>query len=588
MKRKFLGCAAVIGCALTFAALGTACDGSDLTKAFDTIDSAIKGHQHDLVFMAARESTCTERGCIDHWYCSAYNCYKLFSDEKGENELTSGVYFPVIPHAMEFHERIEATCTSFGTQEYYQCTSCGGMFNDEQGTKALNENLVEIWPKAHTIIYKQDQKPTCTEEGEKAHYFCTVCEGKFSDERGYHAATDLAIPPAHDEAIHWSNDDFQHWHEYYCEHKDLVQKENHTFENEVCSVCYFHKPSEGLFYEINDDGETAKLTGKGTCTGTAVYVASAYEGKPVTEIEADVFKGCTDIKTVSLPDSLERIGTNAFRGCTRLSQIKLPFATTEIGEYAFASCVSLTKVHVSGPSIKIGAHAFDACVDLKSFNGFSGAKEIGDYAFYRCTALESLKITTTGATIGNSAFASCANLKDINLKSVKAIGDQAFYKCSSLESVVVGDRIVASAVGSYAIGAEAFSGCNVLESVTLGRGVETIGDNAFNGCAKLATFTIGKNSSMKTIGDRAFYECVALTKFILPKGLESIGESAFEGCTTLTRVDIPISVTTIKSNAFANTRVKIYTEATRTPDGWATDWRQGNSVYMGQYVDQES
>lgn len=630
MKRKIIGLAAVIGCALAFAALGSACDGSDLTKAIDTIDGAIKGHQHSLVFMAARESTCTERGCIDHWYCSAYNCYKLFADEKGEHELTSGVYFPMLPHTMEFHEKIKPTCTSKGTEAYYQCTSCGGMFNDEQGAKKVDEDYVSLWLNPHTIIYKEEQKPTCTEEGEKGHYFCTVCEKKFSDEHGYRPATDLAIPPAHDVAASWSANASQHWHEYNCEHKELVQKEDHTFEGEVCSVCQFHKPSVGLFYEVNADGETAKLTERGSCTSDAVYIASVYEGKPVTGIADDVFNGCTDIKTVSLPDSLEeiganafrgctnikdvslpdsleRIGANAFRGCSKLAQIALPSATTEVGEYAFYGCLALTNVQVSGWDVTIGAHAFDTCYKLRYFNEFTRIKEIGDYAFYNCDALVKLNLTRPDATIGNSAFRSCENLKEIKLSSVKSIGNQAFYQCSNLESVVTG------MLSGYTIGDEAFAGCNKLKSVSLARGVETIGDKAFNGCENLTTFTIGRssklqtigndafngcaslatftmsgNTSLQTIGDRAFYGCAALEKFILPKGLESIGESAFEGCTALQRIDIPSSVTTIKSRAFVNTKAKLYPEVKITPDGWADDWEYGNSTYWGEYVDQDS
>lgn len=42
--------------------------------------------------------------------------------------------------------------------------------------------------------------------------------------------------------------------------------------------------SDGLLYEISEDGESAYCVGFGTCTDAVVYIASTYEGLPVTEV----------------------------------------------------------------------------------------------------------------------------------------------------------------------------------------------------------------------------------------------------------------------------------------------------------------
>lgn len=61
----------------------------------------------------------------------------------------------------------------------------------------------------------------------------------------------------------------------------------------------------------------------------------------------NVFCGATEnIKTISLPDSLIRIGDLAFNGCTSLTEITIPASVEQIGDYAFLGCESLTSINV--------------------------------------------------------------------------------------------------------------------------------------------------------------------------------------------------------------------------------------------------
>lgn len=57
-----------------------------------------------------------------------------------------------------------------------------------------------------------------------------------------------------------------------------------------------------------------------------------------TVIEGFAFKGCKDLKSITLPSSLKTIGTRAFEGCENLREITIPSSVDSIGDCAFKDC----------------------------------------------------------------------------------------------------------------------------------------------------------------------------------------------------------------------------------------------------------
>lgn len=57
-----------------------------------------------------------------------------------------------------------------------------------------------------------------------------------------------------------------------------------------------------------------------------------------TEIEGYAFKGCKELKSITLPSSLKAIGTRAFEGCENLRKITIPASVESIGYCAFKDC----------------------------------------------------------------------------------------------------------------------------------------------------------------------------------------------------------------------------------------------------------
>lgn len=105
-----------------------------------------------------------------------------------------------------------------------------------------------------------------------------------------------------------------------------------------------------------------------------------------------MFKGCTGLTSIVLPDSIEQIGDSAFEGCTELTSINIPRSLVFIENRVFSYCTGLTSVIIPNNVMQIGDSAFEGCTGLTSINIPNSVREIGDYAFYGCTGLTTLKI----------------------------------------------------------------------------------------------------------------------------------------------------------------------------------------------------
>ena len=369
-------------------------------------------------------------------------------------------------------------------------------------------------------------------------------------------------------------------------------------EANSCAENYAHNNNKVFFYSdsnsLNDikyviTGNKAVITGYNG-SATKVEIPSMIAGYPVTRINNSAFYACSNLTSVTIPNSVISIGEYAFNSCSNLTSVTIPNSVTSIGKYAFNSCSSLTSVIIPD-STNIGDYAFSKCSSklfllfYKVNNGEatitnctygSGAvvipsmigkypvtcigKEAFEYchltsvtipdsitniessAFYNCDSLTSVTIPDSVTSIESSAFRDCDSLTSVTIPdSVTSIGSYAFYNCDSLTSVTIPDSVTS-------IGAYAFKNCSSLTSVTITDGVTSIGDEAFSGCSSLTSVTIP--DSVTSIGAYAFKNCSSLTSVTIADGVTSIGDEAFSGCSSLTSATIPDSVTSIGGSAF--------------------------------------
>lgn len=209
----------------------------------------------------------------------------------------------------------------------------------------------------------------------------------------------------------------------------------------------------------------------------------------ITEIGGYGFACCFNLKSVTIPDNVTRIGDDAFYACTSLKNVYYNGDIASWCNIIFVSAMSnpasyARKLYIKKP----GMNEYELLTNLVIPDSVT---EIEDYAFYNCYSLTSIMIPNTITSIGRSAFASCIELTSVTIpNSVRSIGIDAFSGCDSLTSLTIGN-------GVTSIGNSAFNRCGELRSVIISNSVEEIGGYAFSGCSNLRSITIG--NSVKSI-----------------------------------------------------------------------------------------
>ena len=145
----------------------------------------------------------------------------------------------------------------------------------------------------------------------------------------------------------------------------------------------------------------------------SVITADMLEG--YTSIEEYAFSNCSDLISVTIPDSVISIKKYAFYECISLKSVIIGNSVTSIGESAFEYCDNLTSVIIGNSVTSIGDCAFYSCVSLKSVTFGNSVTSIGDYAFRCCKSLRSIEIPSSVTSIGGLAFTICTNLEFVKI-----------------------------------------------------------------------------------------------------------------------------------------------------------------------------
>lgn len=222
-----------------------------------------------------------------------------------------------------------------------------------------------------------------------------------------------------------------------------------------------------LEFRLNRDGESYRV-GKGTCTDADIVIPDSYNGKPVTSLRNYAFYKCTELTSVTIPDSVTSIGIYAFYNCSNLTNITIPNSVESIDNWTFDNNQnsSLTyNEYENAYYLGNETNPYVVLVKAKSYDITSctihnNTKVIYSSAFYRRTNLTSITIPDSVKSIGKSAFSDCTNLTSVTIPdSVKSIGESAFSGCTNLTSVTIPDSI-------KVIGLQAFQNCTSLASIT--------------------------------------------------------------------------------------------------------------------------
>lgn len=220
----------------------------------------------------------------------------------------------------------------------------------------------------------------------------------------------------------------------------------------------------------------------------------------VTSVGANICsRNCRNLQTLTLNNTLLKIGDNAFSGCS-IRKLILPDSIKSIGKFSFDNCDELTKVKLSANLKTIPEQAFLGCEQLQEIKLPDNLEVIESNAFTSCRSLENITLPSNLKKLDYGVFSNCQKLKSITLpSSLNEIGQNVFADCIRLSSLTFADGY------SNNITDGMFRNCTSLSSVIIPNGVRRIEGEAFRGCLRLQEVTIGSN--VDTIRDTTFNEC---------------------------------------------------------------------------------
>ena len=300
-----------------------------------------------------------------------------------------------------------------------------------------------------------------------------------------------------------------------------------------------------------DDANRATITGY-SGNATALYIPGEIDGHEVVAIGDRAFENRTDLRTVMIPDSLEKIEFEAFYNCINLKIVDLSSNLTTIGYDVFGNCKSISKIEIPkslkkfdgtwGRGTNLSYGAFGGCSNLKTVNFEAGSTIVCAALFMGCDGIEEIELPDTITEIGDSAFKNCKNLDRITMNNgIEILESSAFEDCFSLTTINIPNTV-------KAISNSTFQDCTSLTEVHLSNILKEIPASTFSGCKKLTT--INFPSTLTTIGNSAFSGCESLPEAILPSGVEKIESNAFKNCKAMKKAAVPDTVSSIGSSAF--------------------------------------
>ena len=146
-----------------------------------------------------------------------------------------------------------------------------------------------------------------------------------------------------------------------------------------------------------------------------------------------VVAGSLGLEHVAIPEGVEKLGHSAFRNC-KMKSVVLPDSIDRIRAKAFCQCENLKSVKIGNNVDTIEDSAFAECCSLKHIDIPAGIKTINDYAFFN-SGLESIELHEGLLCLGRKALFG-TDIKSVHLPaSIKNMECDCF--CSNLKELTM-------------------------------------------------------------------------------------------------------------------------------------------------------
>lgn len=124
-------------------------------------------------------------------------------------------------HEIKPVDAAEANCTAKAHSQYWQCSKCGQIFADAEGTKTAKLKDFETGKKDETkhtdLKHFPSKAATCTEKGNIEYWYCSGCDNYYSDAAGTVKTTSAKVSTSkNDHDYYWVADEVAGVHYQKC------------------------------------------------------------------------------------------------------------------------------------------------------------------------------------------------------------------------------------------------------------------------------------------------------------------------------------------------------------------------------------
>lgn len=205
-----------------------------------------------------------------------------------------------------------------------------------------------------------------------------------------------------------------------------------AFPEGITTIC------DDTFYQCS---QLQRVTLPSTLTNIG---ESSFSGAGITEISfpegLESIGSCafrdSKLQNVKLPESIISMDMTVFKGCSELKSITFPSTMSIIPGYTCADCTSLEEVHFLGKLEGIDCEAFRGCSSLKKISLPRTIGYIYMGAFQNCTSLEEFIFPHGCKKICSDSLSGCTALKEVSIpREVKYVDFRAFENDTQLTDI---------------------------------------------------------------------------------------------------------------------------------------------------------
>ena len=316
------------------------------------------------------------------------------------------------------------------------------------------------------------------------------------------------------------------------------------------------------------------------------------------EINDYTFENCTQLDSISMPESIVLIGEGAFKNCSNMADIKLYERIRSIEKDAFKGCKNLKNISFKTEGLELGKGAFQDCVKLDSIEMNVSTINFNDSVFVGCNDLRAIKISCSPNNTHqyensyllpideNGNVTENNRILYVNKSSLDEYKNHPYYskaskilkiKASTNKNVIefedpevekictknwdfdndgfftMEDAAMVSNLECAFKYNEVIKSFNELKYFT---GLEILNESEFERCVNLESITLPEH--LQILPSAFFTNCRNLKNVVLPDGLLLISDNAFFECNNLREISLPQTVQSIEFAAFSGTMIESF------------------------------